>query len=382
MLRAGSALSLDPDPVRATEQAAAGALAEAGLERAEAALVFASGHPGLERVGAAAVGRLGTTSVAGSTAHGVIAGALEEEERPAVSVFALGGLDALAFGLDELAGGEDAAGAELENALGRSATERDLLVLLADPLALDMPRLLRALGETLGGAVLVGAGAAPSANGRVLCVGGRGLSGPGACGLALSLERPARAVLSHGCRPITEPLCVTRSEGHWVLELDGRPALDVYREAARAPLAADLRRAAERLLAALPRSRRKPSQAGDDFVARSLSGFDEDRRAFALAEELRPGSRLRLALRDADGAREDLKRALESMRAGPPAAGLYLSCSGRGQGLFGHAGLETAYVAGSIAPAPLGGMFGSFQFGPVAGATERLTYAGVLALIG
>ena len=77
-----------------------------------------------------------------------------------------------------------------------------------------------------------------------------------------------------------------------------------------------------------------------------------------------------------------MKRALESMRAGPPVAGLYLSCSGRGQGLFGYAGLETAYVAGAIAPAPLGGMFGSFQFGPVAGATERLTYAGVLALVG
>ena len=59
-----------------------------------------------------------------------------------------------------------------------------------------------------------------------------------------------------------------------------------------------------------------------------------------------------------------------------------MSCSGRGQGLFGYAGLETAYVAGAIAPAPLGGMFGSFQFGPVAGATERLTYAGVLALVG
>ena len=380
MLRIGSALSLDPDPARAARQAAAGALAEAGLDRADAALVFANGHPRFEGLCGAVVDRLGTASVAGATAHGVIAGALEEEERPAVAVFALGGLETVAFGLGDLAGAEDAAGPEIESALGRSATERDLVVLLADPLALDMARLLGTLGETLGPAVLVGAGAAPMASGAALSYGGRDLTSPGACGLVLRLERPARTVLSHGCRPISDPLRVTRTEGHWIIELDGRPALDVYREVARGPLAADLRRASEHLLVALPRPRRT---AGDeDYVARSLAGFAEERRAFALVEELRPGSRIRLALRDADFAREDLKRALESMRGGPPAGGLYLSCSGRGRALFGHAGLETAYVAGALAPAPLGGMFGAFQFGPVAGSTERLTYAGVLALIG
>jgi small ligand-binding sensory domain FIST len=126
----------------------------------------------------------------------------------------------------------------------------------------------------------------------------------------------------------------------------------------------------------------------DGYVARSLAGFAPERRAFALVEELRPGARIRLALRDADLAREDLKRALDGMRSGPPARGqgaalgLYLSCSGRGRGLFRHAGLETAYVAQALEPAPVGGMFGAFQFGPVAGATELLTYAGVLALLG
>jgi small ligand-binding sensory domain FIST len=210
-------------------------------------------------------------------------------------------------------------------------------------------------------------------------------------------------VLSQGCRPITETLCVTRVEGHWILELDGRPALDVYREVAREPLAADLRRAAERLLVALPRPRSPAAGAAagaamgaprghaSDYVVRSLAGFAPERRAFAVAEELRPGAPIRLALRDADLAREDLKLALDGLRSTPgperaaaagPAIGLYLSCSGRGRGLFRHAGLETAYVARALSPAPLGGMFGAFQFGPVAGATELLTYAGVLALIG
>src|SRR5262249_12642530 len=172
--------------------------------------------------------------------------------------------------------------------------------------------------------------------------------------------------------------------------------LDVYREVARDPLAADLRRAAERLVVALPRprspeERRAPPGEAARYVARHLARFAPERSAFALVGELPPRASLRPAPRDADLAREDLKRALDGMTSGPAARqaygqgaalGLYLSCSGRGRGLFRHAGLETAYVAQALEPAPVGGMFGAFQFGPVAGSTELLTYAGVAALLG
>src|SRR5690606_34978506 len=110
----------------------------------------------------------------------------------------------------------------------------------------------RALDEGLPEAVRIGAGAALDAAGAGgLWCAGEPVSG-GACGLVLRLARPARWVVAHGCRPITPPLRVSRSDGHWLLGLDGRPALDVYREAAGSALAADLRRASEHLLVALP----------------------------------------------------------------------------------------------------------------------------------
>jgi small ligand-binding sensory domain FIST len=373
-------LSLARDPARAGAEAVEGALAQAGVRAADAAFVFTSGH-GRAAASAArsAVERLGTRALAGVAAHGVLAGGLEEEEQPAVAVLALAGVEATPFRLADLAGAEDAAGAELEAALGRSAAPGDLVVLFADALALDLPRLLHALDEALPEASLVGASTAMDAgDGGALQWCGREVGEGGASGLVLHLERPARTLLSQGCRPIGAALEVTRVEGHWVLELDGRPALEVYRDAAGGPLAADLRRAAERLLVALPRS-------GDDlvadFVVRNVAGFAPGRGGFALAEELRVGARLRLALRDGDLAREDLAKSLAAA-GDAPAAALYLSCPGRGQSLFRHAGLEAAYVARALEPAPVAGVFGSFQFGPVAGATERLTYAGVLALIG
>jgi small ligand-binding sensory domain FIST len=161
-----------------------------------------------------------------------------------------------------------------------------------------------------------------------------------------------------------------------VLELGGRPALDVFREAAGALLGADLRRAGERVLVALPRG---PAD-GDAFVARQIAGVSAGRRAFAVAEPLRPGATLRFALRDADLAREDLGRALAAARE-PASAALYLSCPGRGQRLFRHAGLEAGYAAHVLGDVPTAGLFGSFQLGPVASASELHTYAAVLVLL-
>lgn len=378
VLQAGTALARDDDPARAAAVAAAAALEACGTDRADAALLFVAGPSAdASRAVAGAAAVLGTQTIAGATAHGVLAGSLEEEDRPAVSVLALAGIEATPFRLEHLAGAEEAAGEELEAALQRSTRLGDLVVLLADPVALDMPRLLGSIDEVLPPRALVGAAAAVGSRGQAagLLWSGREVAAGSACGLVLHLDEPARIFVSHGCRPITELLHATRVEGHWLLEIDGRPALEVYREAAGSLLGSDLERAGGRLLVALPRGR-----IGTDFVVRHVTGFAPERQAFALTDLLRPGAPLRLALRDGDLAREDLQRALAVADA-PAAAALYLSCPGRGQRLFRHAGLETATVANALGATPLAGMFGSFQFGPVARTTELHTYAAILTML-
>jgi small ligand-binding sensory domain FIST len=364
----------DPDSGRAAARAAEAALEAAGLARADAGLVLATGRgAALREAAAAASACLGTRAVAAALGHRIAAGdrEVEEVEGPAVAVLALGGLvGAASFQVEGPGGLEETIGPEVEAALGRSATETDAVVVLADPLALDSDRLAHGLRDLLP-ATVVGAGAAVAGPGNVLLAGAGSAVRGGACGLVLSLAAPARVAVGQGCRPIGPVRTVTRVAGHWVLELDGKPALDVYREAAHEPLAADLRRAAERLLVAIPRGRR-----GDEWVARRLSGFAPERRAFALAETLRVGSTVRLALRDADLAREDLHRALAA--AAPARAAVYLGSSGRGRSLFVHAGLESALVARALTPAPVAALFGSFELAPLADGIEPLVHAGVL----
>jgi small ligand-binding sensory domain FIST len=149
---------------------------------------------------------------------------------------------------------------------------------------------------------------------------------------------------------------------------------------ARAPLAADLRRAAAFLLVALPRRADDPLEPGA-YLVRHVIGFAPEERALALPEIPKPGQRLALALRDAESARLDMKAMLDGIGGEPPACGLYFNCCARGASFFGVPGLEAAYLDQAFGPRPVAGMFGSCEIGPIAGATELLTYTGVLALL-
>jgi small ligand-binding sensory domain FIST len=184
-------------------------------------------------------------------------------------------------------------------------------------------------------------------------------------------------------------MTVTRCQGHWVLELDGRPALGVYREVARGPLAADLRRAAAFLLVALPvagqaegaYARGSRELAPGSYLVRHVIGFDERENAFAIPDAPGVGQRLALAEREPEAARADLKAMLEGLRGGRPAFGLYLDCCARAMPFFGIPGLEAAYLARAFEGVALAGMFGSCEIGPIGRRIELLTYTGVLALV-
>lgn len=380
--RLGIGLSTESDPEEAAEKAAAAALEAAGAHRADAALVFATpGYgQGISDLARVATRTLGTEAVAGLTVHGVLARGIEVEGRFGVAALALADIEAVPFLFREPRKRPAEVGEEIAARLGGLATERDLVVLLPDPAACAGGNLLATLQAALSPAVLVGAGAAPRLGRGALQWAGGELGSGGLAGIVLRGEVPPQVAVTQACRPVTEAFTVTRTRGHWVLELDGRPALDVYREVARGPLAADLRRAAAVLLVALPVG--EPEALGRGaFVVRNVVGFAEGPRAFAVAQAVKCGDRLALALRDAEAARADLKRMLERVSGSGSWGGLYFSCVARGGGFLGAPGLEAAYVQQTLGDT-VGGMFGSCEIAPLGSGAELLTYTGVLALLG
>ena len=165
---------------------------------------------------------------------------------------------------------------------------------------------------------------------------------------------------------------ITRAQGHWVLGLDGYPALECLRDVSSTPgPGGEVRDILARL-----------SRAGvGGEVVRNLVGVDASRGAFALATPVAAGDRIRLVRADSRVARENLRADLEGLPSGRSGLGLYFSCPSRGARLFEHEGLESGYLAGALGPAPLLGMMGAFQLAPdPRGAAPLLhTYSGVLA---
>jgi small ligand-binding sensory domain FIST len=380
MWGAGAGFSSDLDAERAAREAAAQAREAAG--GADAALVFAGPdhRDAAPELVAAASAELGTRCVVGGLAHGVIGAGQEQEGGAAVSVLAVRGLAAEALWVPELAGNEEAAAHELAAILGGEARAEDLVVLIPDPRALQPEVLLARVRDAVGPAGVVGAGAGDPASEAPLVWAGSEVDGGALAGLVLRGARARRVGITQACRPVTDLLTVTRCQGPWILELDGRPALDVYREAARRPLADDLRRAAAFVLAALPRDPRAPLAPGG-YLVRNIAGFATDANAFAIPESFEKGAQIALVHREPETAREDLKAMLAGLGPESPGLALYFDCCARGAGFFGVPGLESAYLEQALGGAPLAGMFGSCEIGPIAGRAELLTYTGVLALL-
>jgi small ligand-binding sensory domain FIST len=369
------------EPRLAAVQAAEQALAGAG--RCDAAILW-TGPADAEAIPdllAAAVDALGSEVVVGATAHGILAHEREHVAARAGAVLAASGLEAHPFLLADVGGAELAAAEEIAARLGGAAREQDLVVLFPDPRTLDPGALLGELARRLAPARIVGAGSADPVSGAPLQWCGREIASGAVAGIVLRTASAARIGITQACRPATPLLTVTRCLGHWVLELDGRPALEVFREVAREPLARDLRRAAAFLLVALPVDPLSEALAPGTYLVRHVIGFEEKTNAFAIPEAPRVGQRIALAQREPEAAREDLKAMLAGLGGGSPALGLYLDCCARAMPFFGVPDLEAAYLARAFEGVPIGGIFGSCEIGPIGGVPRLLTYTGVLALL-
>lgn len=162
--------------------------------------------------------------------------------------------------------------------------------------------------------------------------------------------------LTQGCTPIGPVHEVTSAEGGLVAELDGRPALDVFREEIGPELAADLDRTAGRIFAGLPIS---GSDTGD-YLARAVTGIDMARGTITIRGEVDEGDGLMFCRRDQASAVADMDRMLTQLSRrlnAPPRGGIYIGCLARGRHLFGEDGAEMAMIRNRLGDFPLTGFF-------------------------
>ncbi len=387
-LRGGAGCSSAHNPRTAAAEAAGQAMAQAGLSRADGALCFATTAHGaaFPLILRTVAHEAGTREVAGCSATGVIAGASEIESGPAVSVlvFAGGGVSAKRLFAPSVRGREREAALALAHAARPALGRSNLLCVFADSYNINPEPFLAALQAQLPGVAVAGGGASEDGSiGETFQFCGDAVSSNSVAGMLLSGEFGLDLGASLACAQIGPIHQVTKVRGNVIAGLDGRPAYEVFAEAA-GPLAGDLPRARAFVFAGIPLDPKAERLERGRYLVRNIVGASAEHGVIAIAHCPREGDRLGFTLRDAERAREDLKIMLAEMGARPgarPAFGLYFDCAARGAGLYNLPGHDTAYIRRYLGPAPIAGFFAGFEIGPLDGATAMLQYSGVLVLV-
>lgn len=197
----------------------------------------------------------------------------------------------------------------------------------------------------------------------------------GLSGVLLSAEIPVISGLTQGCTPLANKHTITRAEGNILAELDGRPALDVFKQDIGEVLAKDLSGVAGYIFAGLPVA---GSDTGD-YLVRNLMGIDPDEKLLAIGDNLENDAPIIFCRRDRVTAREDMLRMLGDLgkrSKGQIKGGLYYTCMGRGRHQFGKDSEELKMIRDQLGDFPLVGFFANGEI-----SHNRLYgYTGVLTL--
>jgi len=183
--------------------------------------------------------------------------------------------------------------------------------------------------------------------------------------------------LTQGVSPLGPRHHITAASKNVIASLDHRPALEVMKEEIGEVLAQDLRRAAGYIFIGLPV---QGSDTGD-YLVRNILGVDPQNNLVAVGEYVEPGDELLFCRRDQQTAEDDLLRMLTAIRTNlnvPIRGGVYYSCLGRGQHMFGAPDRELELIRDILGDFPLAGFFANGEI-----SHNRLYgYTGVLTLFG
>lgn len=369
-------LALDADLLVAAEQASKQALAPFGARQPDLVCAFVSGGDAGEiaAAGERVAAVTGAGAMVGCSAGGVIGAGRGVEGQAAVSVWAarLPGATVRAFHLEVLRA--DAGTAVV--GMPERADDDTIAVLLADPFSFPVDGFVSRANDALQGLTIVGgmAHGPVGAGSTRLWVDGR-THDRGAAGVLIGGPgTAAAAIVSQGCRPVGPAMTVTAATGNVVVELAGRPALQKLEEILAALPPAEQALASSGLHLGIAVDEYAEEHDRGDFLIRPILGLDPDSSGLVVGDLVQPGSTVRLQVRDAEGADDDLRALLGSFRSEHPAVAgaLLFSCNGRGAHLFGSAlgGADHDVVAVRRELGTTGGVAGFFaggELGPVGG---------------
>ncbi|MBO19589.1 MAG: hypothetical protein CL732_03515, partial [Chloroflexi bacterium] len=180
-------------------------------------------------------------------------------------------------------------------------------------------------------------------------------------------------VVAQGCRPVGEPMRISKSDRNMLLELDGQPPMDVLRSLFHNLPKRDQELLGHSLFLGVVMDEFLDAPVQGDFLIRNVVGMDQSTGGLAIGEMLKEGQLVQFHLRDAETSSDDLQAVLgryagENRENDIPGA-LLFSCLGRGEYLYGRPNHDSDLFREKMGTVPLGGFFCNGEIGPVSGTT-------------
>ena len=320
---------------------------------------------------------LGAKHVFGCSGGGVIGNGVEVEQRAGVSITAavLPNVNVRPFHLEgELLPDMDAGPDKWADLVGVQADQGPHFVMLVDPYSFPVQDLLMGMDFAFPRAAKIGglASGASRQGGNALFLD-REVWRTGAIGLALDGNITVDTVVAQGCRPIGNPMRISKSDRNMLVELDGQPPMEVLRNMFETLPERDRGLLQNSLFLGVVMDELIDSPVQGDFLIRNVVGMDQATGGLAIGEMLKEGQLVQFHLRDAETSTDDLQAVLtryaDEHRENDIPGALLFSCLGRGQYLYGKPNHDTDLFRDKLGDVPLGGFFCNGEIGPVSGTT-------------
>ena len=386
MIHVGVGHSQDLSTAEAAERATRMAMGNAGIAKADIAIVFATINyqTEYELLYQAVLANSSCEELIGCTGMSILTSAGEFEEEPAIAVMVLRGeqLSAVSFTAQ---GTAPEVGERIQESIQAELGEGSLLVIFPDIRALNPAELVEHIGSDGATLPVVGAAVSGDATGAQMShwQGTQATEG-GVTGLLLTGNFSTEIGVAQGCQPIGKPREVTKVDGRVIFELDGEPALENFKRTLQLLTQEDIRRSGGTVFVGIAMDDTNENPTRGDFLIRNLVGINEEHAAIAISEEVKEGQLVQFHLRNPLAAAEEIQviiaQLAEKTREQSPAFGLYFNCLGRGKGLYGAANHDIGVIQEKFPGLPVIGFFGNSEFAPIGGRNFAHAYTGVFVL--
>lgn len=316
----------------------------------------------------------GAKNVLGCSCESVIGNGLELEQETALSLWAasLPEAQVVPMHLSFVRSSGESAIVGWPDEINGDWPDDSKVVLLGEPFGFPVDVLLEQMNEDRPGVGISGgmaSGAQVSNVSRLLL--NEEVFTEGAVAVRIS-GVSLKSIVSQGCRPIGEPMVITKAERNIIEQFGGKPALDVVYD----------------LFKTLPTREQAMFQTGlhlgrvineyqdkfefGDFLIRNVVGIDKESRSISIGDYVRPGQTVQFHIRDSESASAELAQMLKkatkkTTKGNAYKSALLFTCNGRGINMFPdpHHDAELIHKGCGQSPVPVAGFFAAGEIGSV-----------------